>query len=66
MLQNQMIKLRLQVLHKLHTISMIHHSSKIHISSYNVRQAVGLAVEQVVLNGVSPEQAIEEAINSLK
>ena len=35
-------------------------------SSYNVRQAVGLAVEQVVLNGVSPEQAIEEAINSLK
>ena len=35
-------------------------------SSYNVRQAVGLAVEQVVLNGVSPEQAIEEALNSLK
>ena len=24
------------------------------------------AVESVVLNGVSPEQAIEEAVNSLK
>ena len=35
-------------------------------SSYNVRTAVGQAVEQVVLNGVSPEQAVQEAINSLK
>ena len=35
-------------------------------SSYNVRTAVGQAAEQVVLNGVSPEQAIQEAINSLK
>ena len=35
-------------------------------SSYNVRMAVEKAVESVVLNGVSPEQAIEEAVNSLK
>ena len=35
-------------------------------SSYNVRTAVGQAVEQVVLNGVSPEQAVQEALNSLK
>ncbi len=35
-------------------------------SSYNVRTAVGQAVEQVVLNGVSPEQAVQDAINSLK
>ena len=35
-------------------------------SSYNVRTAVGRAVEQVVLNGVSPEQAVQEALNSLK
>ena len=35
-------------------------------SSYNVRSAVEKAVESVVLNGTSPEQAIQEAINSLK
>ena len=35
-------------------------------SSYNVRQAVGQAVEQVVLNGVSPEQAVQDALNQLK
>ena len=35
-------------------------------SSYNVRMAAEKAVESVVLNGVSPEQAIEEAVNSLK
>lgn len=35
-------------------------------SSYNVRTAVGNAVESVVLSGVSPEQAVEEALNALK
>lgn len=35
-------------------------------SSYNVRTAVGNAVESVVLSGVSPEQAVQEALNSLK
>ncbi len=35
-------------------------------SSYNVRTAVENAVEAVVLSGVSPEQAIQEAVNSLK
>lgn len=35
-------------------------------SSYNVRTAVGQAVEQVVLNGVSPEQAVQDALNQLK
>lgn len=35
-------------------------------SSYNVRTAVEKAVESVVLNGTSPEQAIQEAVNSLK
>ena len=35
-------------------------------SSYNVRTAAEKAVEAVVLSGVSPEQAIQEAVNSLK
>lgn len=35
-------------------------------SSYNVRTAVGNAVESVVLSGVSPEQAVQDALNSLK
>ena len=35
-------------------------------SSYNVRTAVGQAVDQVVLNGVSPEQAVQDALNQLK
>ena len=35
-------------------------------SSYNVRKAVGLAVGQVISEGVAPEQAIQDAINSLK
>ncbi|MDE5977727.1 MAG: ABC transporter substrate-binding protein [Turicibacter sp.] len=35
-------------------------------SSYNVRSAISQAVESVVYAGVSPEAAIEEALNSLK
>lgn len=35
-------------------------------SSYNVRTVVGQAAESVALSGVSPEQAVEEALNALK
>ncbi|MGL4337767.1 MAG: ABC transporter substrate-binding protein [Turicibacter sp.] len=35
-------------------------------SSYNVRSEVGLAVENVVLNGMDPAAAVEGALNALK
>ena len=34
-------------------------------TSYNVRTAAGVAVENVVLNGMEPAQAVEEALRSL-
>ncbi len=34
-------------------------------SSYNVRTAAGVAVENVVLNGMEPQAAVDEALKSL-
>ena len=34
-------------------------------TSYNVRTAAGVAVENVVLNGMEPAKAVEEALRSL-